>query len=78
MNRVYARSVRQRIGPHLELHVFELGDKSLLLTPTRELKRQLERSKLELQGIQLVDDLDALSPPDARPLRKRRSSLPAP
>ena len=65
-------------GPHLELHVFELADKSLLLTPTRELKRQLERSKLELQGIQLVDDLDALSPPDARPLRKRRSSFPAP
>jgi WD40 repeat protein len=65
-------------GPHLALHVLELGDKSLLLTPARELQRELERSKLELRGIQLVDDLDALSPPEARPARKRRSSLPPP
>jgi WD40 repeat protein/serine/threonine protein kinase len=49
----------------------ELGDKSQLLPPSLELKKQLERGKLRLDGLRLVDDLDALAP--ARPARKRRA-----
>jgi hypothetical protein len=52
----------------------ELGEKRLLLGPEPELKKQLERGKLKMDGIQLVDDLDALVPPEARPARRRRTA----
>ncbi|HZX97572.1 MAG TPA: protein kinase [Myxococcales bacterium] len=48
------------VKPSLELA--ELGDKSQLLGPADELQKQLSRSKLRLDGIHLVDDLEALAP----------------
>ena len=40
----------------------ELGDKSQLSAPREELEKQLLHGKLKLDGIRLVDDLDALTP----------------
>jgi WD40 repeat protein len=53
------------------LQITELGDKSKLLPASLELKKQLDRAKLRLDGLRLVDDLDALAP--AKPARKRRA-----
>jgi hypothetical protein len=53
------------------VQITQLGDKSQLLPPSLELKKQLERGKLRLDGLRLVDDLDALAP--AKPARKRRA-----
>jgi WD40 repeat protein len=61
-------------GQRPALHLLELGEKRLLLGPVPELKKQLERGKLKVDGIQLVDDLDALAPPEARPARRRRTA----
>jgi WD40 repeat protein len=55
------------------VQISELGDKAQLLAPGAELKKQLARSKLRMEGIRLVDDLDALPPPEAKPGRKRRA-----
>jgi hypothetical protein len=49
-----------------------LGNKTQLLAPGAELKKQLGRSKLRMEGIRLVDDLDTLAPPEAKPSRRRR------
>ncbi len=57
-------------GPKPPVQITELGDKAQLLGPAVELKRQLERGKLRLDGIRLVDDLEALTP--AAPPRRRR------
>jgi len=57
-------------GPKPPVQITELGDKAQLLGPAAELKRQLERGKLRLDGIRLVDDLEALTP--AAPPRRRR------
>jgi WD40 repeat protein len=54
------------------VQISELGDKSQLLAPAAELKKQLARGKLRVDGIRLVDDLDALAPSEAKPVRKRR------
>jgi WD40 repeat protein len=40
----------------------ELGDKSQLAPTREELEKQLLHGKLKLDGIRLVDDLDALTP----------------
>ena len=55
------------------MQIAQLGDKAQLLAPEAELKKQLGRGKLRLNGIRLVDDLDALAPAEARPVRKRRA-----
>ena len=60
-------------GPRPAVQVTELGDKSRLLAPAAELKQQLERGKLRLDGIRLVDDLEALAPLEAKPARRRRA-----
>ncbi len=54
------------------LQISQLGDKSQLLAPGAELKKQLARSKQRMEGLRLVDDLDALSPQEAKTARKRR------
>ena len=60
-------------GAKPAVQIAQLGDKAQLLAPGAELKKQLDRGKLRLDGIRLVDDLDALSPTEAKPSRKRRS-----
>lgn len=55
------------------VQITELGNKAQLLAPGAELKKQLDRGKLRLDGIRLVDDLDALSPVEAKPARRRRA-----
>ena len=60
-------------GAKPAVQIAQLGDKAALLAPGAELKKQLGRGKLRLEGIRLVDDLDALSPAEAKPLRKRRT-----
>jgi WD40 repeat protein len=59
-------------GQRPALQMVELGEKKLLLAPEPELKKQMERGKLKMDGIRLADDLEALSPPDAKPARRRR------
>ncbi len=59
-------------GPKSALQVLELGDKAAELKPRAELARQLDSSKLRLEGMTLLDDVDALAPALARPARKRR------
>jgi WD40 repeat protein/serine/threonine protein kinase len=61
-------------GQQPALHLVELGDKALLLAPAAELKKQLERAKLKLDGIHLIEDAEALTPPDGNPGRKRRTN----
>ena len=55
------------------VQITELGDKALLLAPGAELRKQLDRDKLRLDGIRLVDDVDKLAPVETKPARKRRS-----
>ena len=45
----------------------------ILLAPGAELRKQLDRDKLRLDGIRLVDDVDKLAPVETKPARKRRS-----
>ncbi|MFN2549043.1 MAG: serine/threonine-protein kinase [Myxococcales bacterium] len=54
------------------VQITEIGDKALLLAPGAELRKQLDRDKLKLDGIRLVDDVDALAPAPAKPARRRR------
>jgi len=58
-------------GQRPAVQIAELGDKAQLQSPSAELRRQLERGKLRMDGIRLVDDLDALAP--EKPARRRRS-----
>jgi WD40 repeat protein len=55
------------------VQISELGDKAQLLAPGAELKKQLARGKLRMEGIRLVDDLDALQPSEAKAVRRRRA-----
>ena len=57
-------------GQRPALQITELGNKSQLLAPAAELKKQLDRARLRLDGIRLVDDLEALTPAPAA--RRRR------
>src|SRR5216684_1824537 len=61
-------------GQQPALHLVELGDKALLLATAAELKKQLERAKMKLDGIHLIDDAEALTPPEGKPGRKRRTN----
>jgi len=58
-------------GPKPAIQISELGDKTQLLSPGAELARQLERDKLRLDGIRLVDDFEALTPEKPAPRRRR-------
>ena len=49
------------IGLRPALQLIELDDKSTLLPPEEELERQLKKGRLRLEGISLMDDLDALA-----------------
>ena len=60
-------------GAKPAVQIAQLGDKAALLPPGPELKKQLARGKLRLDGLRLVDDLDALAPAEAKPARKRRA-----
>ena len=59
-------------GQKPALQLVELGDKAMLLQPQPELKKQLERNKLRLDGIRLTDDFDALAPVEVKPAKRRR------
>ena len=56
------------------VQITELGDKALLASPSAELGKQLDRDKLRMDGIRLVDDTDALAPAPVKPARKRRGN----
>ena len=53
------------------LQIVDLPDKSLLAAPAQDLAQKLSRYKLRLEGITLLDDTDALTPPAPRTTRKR-------
>ncbi|MBS2024854.1 MAG: hypothetical protein JST92_20855, partial [Deltaproteobacteria bacterium] len=54
-------------GERPVLQIVEIDDKSTLLPPLQELDKQLKHSRLRMEGIQLLDDLDALA---AKPKKK--------
>jgi WD40 repeat protein len=60
-------------APRPAVQITEMGDKAQLLAAGAELRRQLDRDKLRLDGIRLVDDVEKLVPAEVKPARRRRS-----
>ena len=62
-------------GAKPALQVVELPDKAQLAAPAMDLAQKLERYKLRLDGITLLDDIDALTPVEPRAAKKRRAAV---